>query len=106
MMIVCPLAGSLSEQLTGRWWLHRVPDHPFHWSLNGISRFFRDRGVVVVRRFYPWKLISFDTIIRHLMVLDALNARTGIAGRVSAATNSFSFPFNAGEMGLLLQRTQ
>ena len=104
MMIVCPLAGCLSERLMGRWWLHRVPDHPFHWSFSGMSRFFGDRGVVAVRRFYPWKLISIDTIVRHLMVLDALSARTGIATRVSGVTNSVSFPFNLGEMGLLLQR--
>ena len=104
VIIVCPLAGSWSERLMGRWWPHRVPDHPFHWSSSGISRFFRERGLVVVRRFYPWKLISLDTIVRHLMVLDAIPTRTSIAGRMSAATQGLSFPFNFGEMGLLLRR--
>jgi hypothetical protein len=104
MMIVCPLAGSWSERLMGQWWPHRVPDHPFHWSFNGISRFFREREFVAVRRFYPWKLISIDTIVRHLMVLDALPTRTSFAGRASAATQRLWFPFNFGEMGLLLQR--
>ena len=104
MIIVCPLAGSWSERVMGRWWPHRVPDHPFHWSYSGISRFFKEKGLFVVRRFYPWKLISPDTIVRHLAVLDALPTRTSIAGRVSAATQGLSFPFNFGELGILLQR--
>lgn len=98
VLLVAPLAGSLSERLAGRWWPHRVPDHHFHWPAAGLQAFWRHHGFVAERRFFPWKEVSAEMLIRHLGVL------TGRSLPVPAAAARLCFPFNLGEIGLLLRR--
>jgi hypothetical protein len=69
MMVVAPCAGSWSDRVFGRFWPHRVPDHRFHWSIQGPTRFFAIRNFAVTTSFYPWKCVSIEIALRHIFIL-------------------------------------
>lgn len=98
VLLVAPLAGSVSERLTGRWWPHRVPDHHFHWSAAGLRAFWQRQGFGIERRFFPWKHVSAEMLIRHFGVL------IGRALPVPAGAAKLCFPLNFGEIGLVVRR--
>lgn len=98
ILIVAPLAGSISEKLLGRMWPHRLSDHQFHWSEKGLYEFFANQNYKVEKRFYPLKHVSLNTIINHLahkFGFKSVNLQS-----------SLSFKFNIGEIGLLLRKTK
>lgn len=66
LLLVAPAGGSLSEKLLGRFWPHKVPDHPFHWSKRGLIDFFSKRRFIVERDFYPFKYASVGMIVAHM----------------------------------------
>lgn len=98
VLLVAPLAGSMSERLAGRWWPHRVPDHHFHWSAAGLQTFWGRQGFVVERRFFPWKDVSAEMLIRHVGVLIRHEMP------VPSGAAKLCFPLNFGEIGLVLRR--
>lgn len=100
VMIVCPQAGSLSERLLGRFWPHRLPDHPFHWSRRGMIGLLERHGFVAERSFVPWKRVSARVLATHLLLV-----ATGGRGHRLPACGwlDAGFPFNIGEMGLLFR---
>lgn len=97
VLLVAPLAGSLSERLAGRWWPHRVPDHHFHWSKVGLATLWGVHGFTVDRQFFPWKDVSAEMLIRHFGVLCRRNLP------VPAVAARWSVPFNFGEIGVVLR---
>ena len=98
ILLVAPRADSFSQRLMGRWWLHKLPDHQFHWSRRGLLEFMRRRGFEVRTEFSPVKMVSPGMALAHLA--HKLGARTGSGGAGAA----FAIPFNVGELGVLLSR--
>lgn len=99
LLIICPQADSPSERLLGSWWPHRLPDHPFHWSRPGLGVFLGRFGFVVERRFMPWKRVSPRLLLSHLAL------KSGWALPKLGWLDRLAFPFNMGEMGLVLRRS-
>lgn len=100
VLLVAPLAGSLSERLAGRWWPHRVPDHHFHWSRAGLAALWGRYGFAVERSFLPLKDVSVEMVLRHLGVL------TGLRMPIPAAVAQWRMPFNIGQIGVVLRRRE
>ena len=100
LMMVLPRADCFSEKLMGKCWIHRTPDHDFHWSLAGVSVFLNGFGFNLARSFAPQKYLSLYTIFSHVF---CLCRKTPIPiGRKTS--KRMSFLFNMGEMGLLFQK--
>lgn len=98
LLLVMPRADSLSQKLMGRFWIHRVPDHSFHWTYKGICQFFELFQFKVIRIFNPVKYINIATVLRHISV--KFNRLYPIPENLPL---DFSFPFNIGEMGIVYQ---
>lgn len=103
IIIVAPNGGSLSEKFLGKWWLHKVSDHRFHWSKKGLVEFFSRNGFVVVDSFFPGKYISFKMVVAHMVV------KVGGGKRMepwfsSVPLCNHEVLFNIGEMGLLFRK--
>ena len=101
VLLVAPEANSPSERLLGRLWPHRLPDHRFHWSRDGIERLYRAHGFRCVSEFAPTKYVSGAMLVNHLVrtlpVLRPLAGTARLLGRLRLR-------FNLGEMGLLFER--
>lgn len=102
VLIVAPNAESLSQKLMGRAWIHRTPDHRFHWSKRGLFEFFKKRGFTPVQEFSPLKSLSLRMALSHF----SLNGRrprrlVGWMNRIP----DLQFVFNIGELGLRFQRS-
>ena len=103
MLLILPRADSFSRRWMRSFWIHRLNDHVFHWSQKGIVGFMSKNGYVLETSFFPWKWISLQTILNHLMLMAGLNA-----GKLRSAANrfpSFSFPLNFGQMGMVFRRS-
>lgn len=98
LLIVCPEANAPSERLLGRWWPHRLPDHPFHWSRPGLSEVLGRFGFALERRFFPWKQVSPRLLLSHLAL------KSGWALPRLGWLDGLTFPANIGEMGLVFRR--
>lgn len=100
LLVVAPDAMSVSRQVMGRFWLHRLADHLFHWSAAGLVDFLERHGFALLRRFRPVKWVSAEVVWNHM-------ARTRFR-RPAALAERLAPPFtlrgNIGEMGLLLGR--
>lgn len=101
ILLVAPKAGSLSERLLGKLWPHKLRDHRFHWSRKGILSFFDDFGFRLLSKFYPLKYISILVVILHISV--KFNFRF-LSTQKFSRLHLINFPFNFGEMGILLER--
>ena len=101
ILIVLPRADSLSGRVLGRFWPHKLPDHQFHWSRQGLIEFMGHRGFTVAKEFFPLKFASPQMIAAHLL------HKLGF-GRVSSwlGSSRLAVPINFGELGLRLQRTR
>jgi SAM-dependent methyltransferase len=99
VLLVAPQADSLSQRLMGRLWLHKLPDHSFHWSRRGLSEFMERRGFLLRASFFPLKFVSPQMALAHALhkagVIDG--ARQWLGGAALAV------PFNVGEMGLVFR---
>jgi hypothetical protein len=102
ILLVAPEAGSTSQRLLGRFWPHKLRDHQFHWSRQGVIEFFGGRGFAFEATFSPVKHVSTRTLIPHLV------HKLGLAGvwreSWTAALPSWSLRFNVGEMGILFRK--
>lgn len=100
VLIVSPDAMSWSRRLLGRYWPHKLNEHLFHWSLEGLAGLCRRYGFSKVRRFSPMKRISTAMALNHLALM-----RLPLAGLVlRRVIPSCEAWFNVGEMGVLFQR--
>ncbi len=101
LLIVAPEAGCFSERVMGRFWPHRLSDHRFHWSQQGLEFFLRPYGFFLKKRFYPAKWTSWKMLWHHFRhwagPQNEVSLRTGLSFRIP-------IPFNIGEMGLLFAR--
>jgi hypothetical protein len=102
VLLVAPDAGSLSARLMGRYWPHRLPDHPFHWTRKGLTDLFDRHGFRLVRSFYPWKYVSLGMILSHAGLMFFGGKRKGPKG--GKTFGQMSIRLNAGKMGLVLQK--
>lgn len=101
ILLVMPEGNSISERVLGRLWPHRVPDHCFHWSREGITEFFGKRDFVISRTFKPEKYISIETVMAHAVhKLSRHRSKSRRKGLLPGVV----FRFNIGEMGLLFSR--
>ncbi len=99
IMVIAPRADSLSRLLMRRYWIHKIQDHHFHWSANGLKGIFSEFCFEVIQQFYPMKFVSGITIKNHLKLL--------LPNFITKITDVIPFPgirFNFGEMGFLLRR--
>jgi len=100
LLIIAPEAGSLSDRMLGRLWPHRLHDHRFHWSREGLVHFLSIRNFDLAASFSPAKYVSLITITSHL--LQKLGTPGWVAERLNAPIlATFRFRFNFGEMGML-----
>jgi hypothetical protein len=99
ILLVAPRADSLSRQLMGRMWVHKLPDHLFHWSRAGLVEFMRKRGFAVRTEFFPLKFVSPQMAVAHALhkIGAGDGARTWLGGTALAV------PFNFGEMGIVFR---
>jgi Methyltransferase domain len=101
VFVVAPEAGSRSERWLGAFWPHRLPDHRFHWSRNGIEELFRAHGFRTVAEFRPTKTVSGAMLLNHLsMTFPLVRPLAGAARWL----RRLRLDFNVGEMGLVLER--
>ncbi|MDB4876291.1 MAG: glycosyl transferase, family 2 [Gemmatimonadetes bacterium] len=99
ILLVAPRADSLSQTLMGRLWLHKLPDHLFHWSQRGLVEFMSKRGFALRTDFFPLKYISPQMAIAHAL------HKAGVAdgARKWLGGTALAVPFNFGEMGLVFR---
>jgi hypothetical protein len=103
LLIVAPEAGSLSDRLLGRLWPHKMHDHRFHWSREGLVHFLSVKNFALSASFDPTKFISLITITAHL--LQKLRTPRWVAERINAPIlANICFRFNFGEMGMLFRK--
>jgi len=101
VFLVAPEADSASERWLGALWPHRLPDHRFHWSRDGIEEFFRAHGFRKRAEFRPTKTVSGAMLLTHLtLTLPFLRP----LARGSRWLRGVRLDFNLGEMGLVLER--
>jgi hypothetical protein len=103
ILLILPRADSFSRRWMKSFWIHRLNDHLFHWSRKGIVEFMSKNGYVLETYFFPWKWISLQTILYHLMLMAGLN--TGKLRSVADRFPSFSFPLNFGQLGLVFRKS-
>jgi hypothetical protein len=85
----------------GRQWIHKIPDHLFHWSAKGLSAFMERVGFRVEKQFYPLKFVSPGMASSHLWN-KLLPARP--VPEFFSRLHRIRVPFNFGEMGFLFSR--
>ena len=101
VLLVAPEAGSRSERWLGALWPHRLPDHRFHWSRDGLEELYRAHGFRKLAEFDPTKTVSGAMLMKHLtMTLPLLRPLSG----ASRLLRGLRLDFNIGEMGLVLGR--
>lgn len=100
LLIVAPDANSLSQRYLGRFWPHKLAEHLFHWSSEGLAALCQQYGFTVRRRFKPTKHISTDMVVNHLQ-RTPLRWLGLMLGKVIPPCEVW---FNVGEMGFLLDR--
>jgi 2-polyprenyl-3-methyl-5-hydroxy-6-metoxy-1,4-benzoquinol methylase len=101
VLIVAPRGDSLSQRLMGRAWIHKLPDHVFHWSKRGLADFMTRHGFELRAEFYPLKFISPQMAIAHALHKAGVSERT----RKWLGGTALAVPFNFGELGLLFRRS-
>ncbi len=98
ILVVSPRADSWSRNILGNWWPHKLEDHRFHWSRNGLIAFMAKLGFVHRFNFYPLKFISLAACWLHLI------HKFGLSDAQTIPVNArFTFPFNIGQMGLVFR---
>jgi len=100
VLVVAPQAGSFSERMLGRVWPHKLPDHLFHWSKQGLVSFFETRGFKLSAEFNPLKTISLQVVLAHIAHKTGLY---NLQGPIERWLPTISFPFNFGEQGMLFK---
>lgn len=102
ILIVLPRGDSLSRRLLGRFWIHKLPDHEFHWSRAGLIEFFARRGFVPRTEFFPVKYVSPRMVAAHAR--HKLGATRRAASGHTSSNGGFALPFNFGEFGAVFRR--
>jgi SAM-dependent methyltransferase len=102
ILLVAPRADSVSQELLGRLWLHKLPDHLFHWSRRGLVEFMAKRGFALRTEFFPLKYVSPQMAVAHAL------HKAGVAegARKWLGGTALAVPFNFGEMGLVFRRRE
>jgi hypothetical protein len=98
ILMVLPRGDSLSRKTLGRLWPHKLPDHQFQWSRDGLVEFLGRRGFKPRAEFFPMKFVSPQMLVAHALHHAGAPPRL----RKWLGGVAFSFPFNFGEMGLVL----
>lgn len=102
ILLVAPKGDSISERVLGKLWPHKIADHRFHWSSEGIIEFFSKRGFIVERSFYPHKYVSMQSVLAHTLLK---SFPRGFRNLRRSHLPHIVFRFNIGEMGFLFGRT-
>lgn len=102
ILMVLPRGDSLSRKTMGRLWPHKLPDHQFQWSRAGLVEFMGKRGYKPRAEFFPLKFVSPQMLVAHALHHAGAPPRL----RKWLGGVAFSFPFNFGEMGLVLRDGQ
>jgi hypothetical protein len=100
VLLVAPEAGSLSERWLGSLWPHRLPDHRFHWSRQGLEERFAAHGFRSVGDFRPTKSVSAAMVAGHLA--HRFPALRPMA-RAARSLRGARIDFNLGDLNMLLR---
>ncbi|OGR56382.1 MAG: hypothetical protein A3I11_04220 [Elusimicrobia bacterium RIFCSPLOWO2_02_FULL_39_32] len=103
ILLVAPQADSLSQKIMQKFWIHKTPDHFFHWSYKGICSLFSQFGFTPIRKFFPLKYINIPMILAHISIIFGLKLPAILCEKTIP---NISFPFNLGEMGILFEKVQ
>jgi hypothetical protein len=103
VLVVAPQGGSISERMMGTWWPHKVGDHRFHWTRQGMVDFFSRRGYALEESFFPAKYLSLRMASSHLL-LKAVGPKRLEPWLRRIPRSHCAFLFNFGEMGLLFRK--
>jgi Methyltransferase domain len=107
VLLVAPDATSRSARILGRAWPHRLRDHHFHWSRDGLAHLWGREGWHTRSRFAPVKWISPATVASHaLLKLGMSESRAKDAVSWIRPLQRVRLPFNIGELGLVLARSR
>jgi hypothetical protein len=102
VLLVAPEANSISERILKDRWPHKLPDHKFHWSREGIIEFFQKRNYYVEASFFPLKFLLPKMIFAHAATAFRCSFLKTLGDKFAP---KITIPFNIGEMGLLFRRT-
>ncbi len=102
ILIVAPQADSISFKILGPLWPHLIEDHVFHWSKQGIVKFFSSFGFFESASFNPKKVVSLSTLMNHLGHFSKFSPT--LMTRIQKFLPQYSVKFNIGEMGILFSR--
>jgi hypothetical protein len=94
-MLILPRGDSFSRRVMGKYWIHNIPEHWIHYSQKGLIKLWGEYGWKPIQTFYPLKTINLSTVSNHLKIMKLPHLKI---------SNSFSFPFNFGEMGLVFKK--
>lgn len=97
LLMVLPMADTLSNRLLGSLWPHYLPDHWVHYSKKGLIALLNTRGFKLEQWFYPAKKVPAQMVRRHLAM------RWPWAAKLACCNASLWF--NIGERGSLWKRT-
>lgn len=103
ILLIAPRADSLSQKIMSSLWIHRTPDHSFHWSYRGICGLFSEFDFYPIKKFFPLKYINMPMILAHISIIFRLKFPINVLER---RFPDISFPFNIGEMGILFEKIQ
>jgi hypothetical protein len=104
VLVVLPDASTLSQRLLGPWWPHRLDDHLFHWSREGLAGLFSSHGFSVAHQFFPWKHVTVGTLFAHLLhKTRRLESHASLVEALRKLPGSVRF--NIGETGFYFVRS-
>ncbi|MCX5768975.1 MAG: methyltransferase domain-containing protein [Candidatus Hydrogenedentes bacterium] len=97
LLMVLPMADTLSNHLLGGLWPHYLPDHWVHYTKKGLTTLLNARGFTLKHWFYPAKKVPAQMVRRHVAMRWPWAAKL-VCGNASLW-------FNIGERGSLWKRT-
>lgn len=98
VLMVLPVADSLSRAVLRGWWPHDIDDHWVFYSRAGLQALWGAFGWRVAARFSPWKYVSLRTVTHHCAIKTGLRLPLGLL----ADTGLW---LNFGERGLVFERS-
>lgn len=100
LLIVIPIANSISRRLMGRYWPHYVVDHWVHYTLEGLETLFGRYNIEIIKQFNPVKYIPIELVMRYITAYSRIPLITNKINRFKLLSK-ITLHFNIGEIGLI-----
>lgn len=68
LLIVIPIADSISRRLLGKYWPYYSKDHWIHYTLKGLNILFSQYNIKIVKTFYPIKHLPVQLITKYMEI--------------------------------------